>query len=294
MNDLLEEGNPLRKKRLKRQGFVDYTSSKYFDIWKSSILDWPVREMEDPGDIKIRKKYIELSKSNPKLAEKYLQSSYQKYLEGIKSPVARDYEKLMEIQGVQVFIDYESLDDKNYKEGSYNYRMVKYGVLSMLNYIRDILPNRKPRIIIANLRKNKYTSTFSSRGNPAGGMVIRKMIFINEFQIDDPDYYIHEYAHYVADLIASQTKKMLLNSFHKLINFYYQKYSKARKPAKGESLSDFQRARMARILGFGNYDYALTNADEFFAVLIEKWKSLPNNKITYKMKTLVKNILARL
>jgi hypothetical protein len=39
--------------------------------------------------------------------------------------------------------------------------------------------------------------------------------------------------------------------------------------------------------------YASTNLDEWFAVLIENWKRLPNNKFTYSLKNLLKKVLIR-
>jgi hypothetical protein len=162
----------------------------------------------------------------------------------------------------------------------------------MLTYVRDILPNRKPKIVITSLEKNPYTKGSYDPNNPSAGMAYSKFIFIDENHMDDSVYYVHELAHWVADLIPKQTQEMLIKAFRKFIDLYY-KESKLRNPAKrGKDLSESERITIADKLGFP--EYGLTNHDEFFAVLIENWKQLPNTKLTYKFKSLVKNVLTRL
>lgn len=76
-----------------------------------------------------------------------------------------------------------------------------------------------------------------------------------------------------------------------MLNIYYKK-SSLKKPKGNKPLSDLEIYKISQALGFPRY--GITNPDEFFAVLIENWKQLPNNKLTYKFKSLVKGILTRL
>ena len=81
-----------------------------------------------------------------------------------------------------------------------------------------------------------------------------------------------------------------MKAFNEMLDYYY-KLSKKKRVDSSE-ITDAMRARIAKKLGFEKY--GLTNHDEFFAVLIENWKVLPNNRITYKFKSTVKSILMRI
>jgi len=73
-----------------------------------------------------------------------------------------------------------------------------------------------------------------------------------------------------------------------MIDMYYI----AMKKGKGKTITPTIRSNMSKKLGFP--EYGLLNSDEFFAVVIQYWKQFPNNKMTYKFKSLVKNVLTRL
>jgi hypothetical protein len=287
-----KQRNPMRKEGLISSGEVDYTSPEFLEKYRQYYRKYPAEQMDDDADRLIRRKYENLLKSSESLAETYLESEIQKLLDKIKRPTSKGYKKVYEYHGVQVFIDEQNINDTNYEIGSYNYRIVKHNVLVMLTYVRDILPNRKPKIVITSLEKNPYTKGSYDPNNPSAGMAYSKFIFIDENHMDDSVYYVHELAHWVADLIPKQTQEMLIKSFRKFIDLYY-KESKLRNPTKrGKDLSESERIKIADKLGFP--EYGLTNHDEFFAVLIENWKQLPNTKLTYKFKSLVKNVLTRL
>jgi hypothetical protein len=287
-----KQRNPLRKEGLVTSGEFDYTSPEFLDKYREYYRKYPVESMDDPNDQIIRRKYENLLKSSESLAEQYLESEIQKILDKIKRPTTKGYKKIYEYQGVQVFLDEENVDDTNYAPGSYNYRMVKHSVLVMLVYVRDILPNRSPKIVITSLQKNPYTKNSYDINNPSAGMAYSKHIFIDEYHKDDSVYWVHEYAHWVADLIPKQTQEMLIHAFKKFLDIYYQGSKIRKSSARGKELTDSERMKIANKLGFP--EYGLTKHDEFFAVLIENWKQLPNNRLTYKFKSLVKSILTRL
>jgi len=53
------------------------------------------------------------------------------------------------------------------------------------------------------------------------------------------------------------------------------------------------RKQVAQKMGLPS-DYAATNFDEWFAELISNWKNLPDNKISYKFKQILKKVITRL
>jgi preprotein translocase subunit Sss1 len=284
--------NPLRKEGLVSSGQFDFHDPRFLDQYREYYRKYPVEQMDDPEDQVIRRKYENLFKSSEELAERYLESEVQKVLAKMLRPTTKEYKKVYEYQGVQVFVDEDNVDDTNFSPGSYNYRMVKHNVLVMLVYIRDILPNRKPKVVITNLSKNPYTKSAFDANNPSAGMAYSKHIYLDESYFDDSVYWVHEYAHWVADLIPTQTQEMLRKAYKKMLNLYYKKMGLSKTKEKKTPPNEVQLAKMAAKLGFP--EYGLTNHDEFFAVLIENWKQLPNNKLTYKFKSLVKSILTRL
>lgn len=287
-----KQRNPLRKAELISSGELDYLSPEFFDKYRNYYKKYPPERMDDDNDRVIKKKYENLLKSSEELANKYLDSEIRNLVKYVIRQSTKGYKKIYEFQGVQVFLDEANVGDIDYSPGSYNYRMVKHSVLVMLVYVRDILPNRKPKIVITSLKKNPYTSRSYDINDPSSGMAGDKLIYIDEMYVDDNAIWVHEYAHWVVDLIPTQTQDMLIKAFRKFIDLYY-KGSKLRNPTKrGKELSETEKIKIANKLGFP--EYGLTNHDEFFAVLIENWKQLPNNKLTYKFKSLVKNILARL
>jgi len=287
-----KQRNPLRKEELAASGSEDIMSPKFWETYRTYYRKYPVESMPDPSDQVIKRKYDDLFKSSEALAEKYLDSEIMKIINKLKRPTTKEYKKVYEYQGVQVFVDEVNVEDTNYAPGSYNYRMVKHNVLVMLTYVRDILPNRKPRIVITSLAKNPHTKDSYDPSNPSAGMAYSKLIYIDENHMDDSVYYVHEYAHWVADLIPAQTQEMLIKAFKKFIDLYYKKQNLKKSQDRQKELTDSQRIKIAAKLGFP--EYGLTNHDEFFAVLIENWKQLPNNKMTYKFKSLVKNVITRL
>lgn len=281
----------MRKKELESRGEIPYSDPQIIEMWKSYIKDSLPENLSD-SDFEIQQTYKKLKASLPPRAETYLNQEAKKYLTGIKRPSTKSYKKIYEFRGVQVFLDEENIHYKSQTPYDvYIKKILNILIPNFLNYIKDILPNRKPKIVITDLDKNPYTQPKSDRSSPSAGMEFNKSIFIDWRYADDVRYYIHEYAHWVADLVPAQTSTILQNAFQEMLNTYFR--ATKRKKIESSEITDQMRNRIAKKLGFPDV-YGLTNPDEFFAIVIEYWKELPNNAATYKFKTLVKRAITRL
>ena len=109
--------------------------------------------------------------------------------------------------------------------------------------------------------------------------------------MDDYDTLVHEYAHYVADRIPTQTEPMLKAEYKKMLDEYFEKTTR-RKALEG-SRNEKHRVAMAQKLGLPT-SYAASNFDEWFAEIISHWKQLPNTKESYRFKAAVKQVLMRI
>lgn len=285
---ILESGNPLRKKELESSGVIPYTDPRFAENWKNVIKYSSIQDLEALGDqykdIKI--KYERLKQILPPRAEEFLDNEFGDFLSRIKRPTTKKYKKIFEYLGVQVFVDTENLPEFDYSEKSLNYKKIKNSVVFMVNYIRDILPNRKPKIVITKSPKLKPNSS----DEEFSGLEVSKLIFIDSNYINSPAVFIHEYAHFVADLIPSQSMELLKRAYQEVLDIYAR--SGKRKKIDADDVREIDRKKISKKLGFP--EYGLKDYHEFFAVLIENWKSLPNNKATYKFKSLVKNVITRL
>jgi hypothetical protein len=285
-----KQRNPLRKQELWGQGNLDILNPHYRELYNDVIINSDYDDLSDI-DQRVKRKYENLLKSSEDLANRYLDSAFLRYIERVKKPKAADYKRIYQYQGVEVLLDEANVSDTNYAPGSKNYRDIQHSVLVMLTYVRDLIPNKKPRIVITDVYKNKHVRdvAYSTPFRPAG-FAFNKYIFIDENSKDEAAIYVHELAHWIVDLIPTQTQPLLIKAFNDMLDYYYKLSKKKR--IQSSEITDSMRTRMAKKLGFD--EYGLTNPDEFFAVLIENWKMLPNNKITYKFKSTVKSILIRI
>lgn len=279
--------NPLRKTDLAQSGSTPYTDPIHAEDWKDIIKYSDDVDIGAPEWIPIKRQYEKLRVTLPPRAEQYLDQEAKKYIDRIKRPSTRDYKKIYECYGLQVFADLENLSG-DFSPNSRNLSLIKDAVNKMLLYIKDIIPNRKPKIIITDLGKNKYTKNTYS--NEAAGLQFSKNIFIDEKYLDDPVYYIHEYAHQLTDSIPTQTNSMLVKAYKDMLDLYFKKVKKRK--IQPEEINDNIRRKISQKLGFPMY--GLTNPDELFAIIIENWKKFPNNALTYRFKSIVKDIITRL
>ena len=166
------------------------------------------------------------------------------------------------------------------------------------SHIKDLLPFRKPKIVIADLtdhnisyRKTGTTPAYYSQG----------IIYIDEFKIHSVDLFVHEYAHYLVDRVSKQTEPILIKAYDDMLKEYYRRTKRKKidlKDRRSDSKKTMEiklseRKIIARYLGFPS-EYGLNDFHEFFAEVITNWKKMPNNSATYVFKKLVKQVISRL
>ena len=275
------ERNPLRKKELAGGGTnLDYVN-RLKDVLPPERQE-QIRKMEELG---VEPERIETFKV-AKLKE------WQKHLNTYLRPKIdnKEYTKILERFGIQVFVD--RTIDKSFVN-PYNLRILKESLDHLVIDYKDILPNRKPRIIITDMNKNPEAKIESSTGldSITKGFYYQRLIFIDFNRIKDKNLFVHEYAHYVADLIPSQTEKILQDEYKKMLDSYFQRNTRMKNL---EGISKLKvRNRVAKKLGLPT-PYSTVNYDEFFAEVITHWKKLPNNPHVYRFKTAMKKVLNRL
>ena len=277
------ERNPLRKRELEAQGVgtnYDYVQKEKKKLPKERQSQ--IRKMKKLG---VEPERIETFKQ-AKIAEREKELKGQYFRTKIIKP-----ELLFSKFGINVYKDGYAAED--IAPGSYRYKMINYLVKQLVTEFKDVLPNRKPRIVITDTEANPATSTASvtgSKQSPAGAYHDR-LIYLDQNYVDDYDILVHEYAHYVADRIPKQTEPMLKAEYKKMLDEYFEKTTK-RKALEG-SRNEKHRIEMAKRLGLPS-DYAAANYDEWFAEIMMHWKSLPNTKESYRFKTAVKQVLTRI
>lgn len=282
--------NPLRKELVKNApNNLEY--AKYFKTeWLTNF-----KQNKDSDEYK---KYVAFKAKFPERAEKWLNIlATSKANEFLRTKLPENSKKILEIQGIQVFLD--PATTSNFDKSSQHYHDLVRSMNIFLMRIRGIVPNRKPKILITNPELNPLFQNLKYVES-AAGIYYDRMIFISEEEVNDPDVFVHEYAHFIVDIIPTQTGKLLEDAYVKMLDFYWKRAKVKKIKLQPTDMSDKtnvnevrkMREKISRKLGFPQY--GLINSSEFFAVLIENWHTLPNNAITYNYKQLVKNILIRL
>lgn len=277
------ERNPLRKRELEAQGVgtnYDYIQKEKKKLPKERQSQ--IRKMKKLG---VEPERIETFKQ-AKIAEREKELKGQYFRTKINKP-----ELLFDKFGIKVYTD--SYASEDFSPKSYGYRMINFAVTKLVRDLKDVLPNRKPRIVITDTDKNPVTAGVNITGakeSPAGAYHDR-IIYLDQNYVDDYDVLVHEYAHYVADRIPKQTEPLLKAEYKKMLDEYFEKATR-RKALEG-SRNEKHRVAMAQRLGLPS-DYAASNFDEWFAEIIRFWRSLPNTKESYRFKTAVKQVLTRI
>jgi hypothetical protein len=285
--------NPLRKQSLVGVKPVRGDFEGKAAEWKEYILNGDLTN--DPIHSKVRDQYLQFKRTFPDRADAWLNQRAQEYENSYKREKTSEYRKIFEHQGIQVFLDQYA--HVNFPSNPENMRKLKSSLIQMLNDTRDIIPNRKPRFVITNGVKNPKFKNSYTHNPPA--IYTDRIIFIDENEIDQHNLFTHEFAHFAADLIPKQTQPLLEQAYKELLDLYWKRAKVKKRNLLGDTSDDFKNAEaekyrkiISKKLGFPQY--GLQNFDEFFAVLIENWKKLPNNSNTYKFKSLVKGVLSRL
>jgi hypothetical protein len=170
-------------------------------------------------------------------------------------------------------------------------RDLRSSVDLFLTDIRDILPNKKPRFVVKDLgrEKNRYYNDETTNA----AYVFDNIIYLDIDSIENPKYFTHEYAHWLADKMPRETHPIIQAEYKKMLDYYFRSVKKKKKLNFENPEDDRMRARVAKKLGLPT-DYSLVNPDEFFAEIITHWKQLPNNVTSYGFKKAIKRVLSRL
>jgi len=276
--------NPLRKRQLEDEGRMsnpDYIKSVENELPKEELKK--IKKMEKAG---VEPDRIEaFKKGKLELHQQELKRNY------LRAKIDKKHIPIMNKWGIQVFKD--SLADGDFSENSYNYRMLNFSLRHLVKDYKDILPNRKPKIIVTDMKKNPLAKGVDVQGNSSipAGLYRDRLIYLDHYQLDNPDLLIHEYAHFLADRIPAQYEPLIRKEYNKMLRSYFERRT-SRKNLEGAK-NEQHRAAMAKKLGLPT-EYSTVNFDEFFAELIMSWKSLPNNTHAYRLKTMLKKILTRL
>jgi len=255
----------------------------------------------------LRKRELEDSDrvDNKEWVDDYIEGKSKEEIEQIKadhlSPtIGEEHKLLFNRSGVRVYTDkYVTVD---HDEGSEVYRLMLEHVNILLGRkntthndgsysFRDILPNRKPKVVITDFARNPIASGVRE----AAGFYYRKIIFLDQNSLDHKHLLIHEYAHFLAFSIPARSKKILEQAYKNLLDEYYimiNKKKTRRKALEGDR-NEGERVKVAKYLGLPS-SYAATNFDEWFAEFISHWRSFkqkPQTKEWYRMKQLVKKVL---
>ena len=300
-----QERNRLRKQELKSQGVQpNFTSPEDLAQQAKDYVDYIKSGTFGPEDYKTQEiydQYRRLRSVLPPRAEKFLQDKTEEYLARVKKPTIGNSKKVYEKMGVSVFVDQYVDPSQDFSKGSYNYRIVVRQVDYLLGYIKDLLPNRKPNIIITDVNKNPVTRGMTSKHSPIAALYGDRLIYIDYLSIDDQNTWIHEYSHLLADMAPDRIDRQLFKAYNDVLNIFYKKAKIKKLELEPRSVQDnsqvmmanANRMRISKKIGFPD-EYGLTNADEFFAVMIEHWKEMPNTAATYRFKQIVKKILNQL
>jgi hypothetical protein len=276
------ERNRLRKQELKDEGVPNYK-------------DWVDQEKENlPPEEADKIKRMEELQVPPELINKFRDAKKVEYEKRLKDDYLRtkvEGELLFTDYGIKVFKD--KYVDQDFKEGSLNMRTLKRLIHMLVRDYRDLLPNRKPKIVITNTKQHPKLKGVNIIGNntaPAG-VYSDRIIYLDQFSVDDIDTLTHEYAHFLSHRMSKQVEPLLRNEYKKMLDAFFERKTK-RKNLEGKR-NEQLRKQVADKMGLPS-DYAATNFEEWFAELISHWKNLPNNPISYKFKQILKKVITRL
>lgn len=283
------EKNPLRKQELK-----DAKTLSKQSVFKRELT----KKLKQQ---KVQDTYKLLKLRDPKLADNFLKQTQEKIRERILTPTVskRNYIKFivngigrLKNQGVEINIkkDEKFLNTPSIirVKNELNATIPKF-----LEMVYGILPLKRPKIVITNI-KNENISYDPEDEVPA--YYSRGVIYLDHHYTDKPDYLLHEYAHFVADMIPKQSYPMLLKAYTDMLDEYYRRIKKRKTYRLQDSKKEnykLEREKIAKLMKWPSA-YSVSNPDEFFAEIITHWKDIPNNVATYKFKSVVKQVITRI
>jgi hypothetical protein len=283
------EKNPLRKQELKELKTLSKQS-----VFKRELS----KKLKQQ---KVQDTYKLLKLRNPESADRFLKQTEEKLRERILKPTVskRNYIKFV-IRGVDELshqgIEINIKKDEKFLNTPSRIRVIdqlKVTVPEFLKKVYGILPLKRPKIVITDI-KNENISYDPKDIVPA--YYSRGVIYLDQHYTNRPDFLLHEYAHFIADLIPKQSYPILLKAYVDMLDEYHRRIKKKKTYRLQDSKREdykLQREKIAKLMKWPSA-YSVSNPDEFFAEIITNWKNVPNNVATYKFKNAVKQVITRL
>jgi hypothetical protein len=274
-----KERNPLRKRELEKSNRVD----------NKKWVDDKSKDMSEVDSNQLKADYL-----SPKIGENH---KILLQREGIRvytdEYVTIDHDKNSEmyylmLEHVNILLGRQN---KSSAKNSLKPSHKKSNLPDQAYNFRDILPNKKPKVVITDFETNPVANNMGS----SAGFYFKKTIFLDQNSLNHEHLLIHEYAHYLADSIPIRTRKILEDAYKNLLTDYFKMRGQkgtSRNSLEGD-VNEKHRIAMAKHLGLPS-DYASTNFGEWFAEFISHWRTFkqkPQTKEWYKMKQMVKKAL---
>jgi len=282
------EKNPLRKQELK-----DAKTLSKKSVFKRELT----KKLNQP---KVQDTFKLLKLRDPKLADNFLKQTEEKIKSRILKPTVskKDYIKFLikgddklKQQGIEINIK----KDEQFLNTPSRIKVINQlnvTIPAFLKMVYGILPLKRPKVVITNI-KNENISYDPKDTVPA--YYSRGVIYLDYHYTDRPEVLLHEYAHFIADLIPKQSYPMLLKAYTDMLDEYYRRIKKRKSYRLQDSKKEnykLEREKIARLMKWPS-QYSASNPDEFFAEIITNWKNVPNNVATYKFKSIVKQVITR-
>lgn len=282
------EKNPLRKQELKDAKILSKQS--IFKRERTKKLNQP----------KVQDTYKLLKLRDPKLADNFLKQTEEKIKNRILKPTVskENYIKFLikgndklEHQGIEINIK----KDEQFLNTPSRVRVInqlKTTVPEFLKMVYGILPLKRPKIVITNIKKENIAY---NPEDTVPAYYSRGVIYLDYHYTNRPNVLLHEYAHFIADLIPRQSYPMLLKAYTDMLDEYYRRIKKRKSYSLQDSKKEnhkVEREKIAKLMKWPS-QYSASNPHEFFAEIIANWRNVPNNVATYKFKNIVKQVITR-
>lgn len=279
--------NPLRKKSLEGEP----TNFDMYQREKDTLSPENQEKLQRQVDLQVPQDRIDAWRTS-KLKETE-QQARNVWLRD-KLPTS-NFEKVFERNGVQFFVPKNERFLQTPRKLSV-IREIQSSANQFISYIKDLLPNRKPRIVIKDLGEDKSVSPKSAygEGDAKTAAYFRDgIIYVDIDEIWNYKYLVHEYAHYLAEKAPKDAQAIIEREYKQMLDNYFRSVKKKQRVNLENPNDERLRQKIAKKLGLPS-DYSLTNPDEFWAEIITYWKDVPNNVNTYRFKKAVKQIISRL
>jgi len=278
------ERNPLRKEELRDAGRI--SNKEYIEQEKSNLDPEDQAKIDRMVELKVPEELITKFR-NAKIAEK--EKSLKRDFLRTK---LNDRQLWFKLFGIKVYVDEYVENPLEFEKSRLNNLTMRRIIGMLVNEFRDVLPVRKFNIVVTDNTKNPMFQEISKQMDATiPGAYRDRIIYLNKYNIDNPELLIHEYAHFIADRVPNEIYPILKKEYDKMLEEFFGK--KTRRQNLAGKRNKLLRAEVAKKMNLPS-EYSATNPDEWFAELIENWKNFPNNKKTYRFKSILKKIISRL